>query len=38
MTNAAIPDLWDDKIAASLSEPGLLLYRSNGLFARRAAP
>ncbi|MGE3875121.1 MAG: bifunctional rhamnulose-1-phosphate aldolase/short-chain dehydrogenase [Parvibaculaceae bacterium] len=29
MTNAAIPDLWDDKIAASLSEPGLLLYRSN---------
>jgi rhamnulose-1-phosphate aldolase/alcohol dehydrogenase len=29
MTNTAIPDLWDDKVAASLSEPGLLLYRSN---------
>jgi rhamnulose-1-phosphate aldolase/alcohol dehydrogenase len=29
MTTSAIPDLWDDKIAASLSEPGLLLYRSN---------
>jgi rhamnulose-1-phosphate aldolase/alcohol dehydrogenase len=29
MTKTAIPDLWDDKIAASLSEPGLLLYRSN---------
>ena len=29
MTNTAIPDLWDDKIAASLSEPGRLLYRSN---------
>src|SRR4029079_93193 len=29
MTNSAIPDLWDDKVAASLSEPGLLLYRSN---------
>ena len=25
----AIPDLWDDHVAASLSEPGLLLYRSN---------
>jgi len=29
MTKTAIPDLWDDKIAATLSEPGLLLYRSN---------
>jgi rhamnulose-1-phosphate aldolase/alcohol dehydrogenase len=29
MTNTAIPDLWDDKVASSLSEPGLLLYRSN---------
>ena len=29
MTKTAIPDLWDDKVAASLSEPGLLLYRSN---------
>ncbi len=29
MTNSAIPDLWDDKVAASLGEPGLLLYRSN---------
>lgn len=29
MTKTAIPDLWDDKIAASLGEPGLLLYRSN---------
>jgi rhamnulose-1-phosphate aldolase/alcohol dehydrogenase len=29
MTNTAIPDLWDDKIAANLSEPGRLLYRSN---------
>jgi rhamnose utilization protein RhaD (predicted bifunctional aldolase and dehydrogenase) len=29
MTNTAIPDLWDDKVAATLSEPGLLLYRSN---------
>ena len=29
MTKTAIPDLWDDKIAAKLSEPGLLLYRSN---------
>ncbi|MFN0116648.1 MAG: bifunctional rhamnulose-1-phosphate aldolase/short-chain dehydrogenase [Paracoccaceae bacterium] len=24
-----IPDLWDDKLAASFDEPGLLLYRSN---------
>ncbi|QIG47685.1 bifunctional rhamnulose-1-phosphate aldolase/short-chain dehydrogenase [Nordella sp. HKS 07] len=29
MTKTAIPDLWDDKIAATLDEPGLLLYRSN---------
>lgn len=29
MTSTAIPDLWDDKVADSLSEPGLLLYRSN---------
>ncbi|MGE3832504.1 MAG: bifunctional rhamnulose-1-phosphate aldolase/short-chain dehydrogenase [Parvibaculaceae bacterium] len=29
MSNTAIPDLWDDKIAAKLDEPGLLLYRSN---------
>lgn len=29
MTNTAIPDMWDDKVAATLSEPGLLLYRSN---------
>ena len=29
MTTTAIPDLWDDHVAASLSEPGLLLYRSN---------
>ncbi len=29
MKNTAIPDLWDDKVAASLDEPGLLLYRSN---------
>ena len=29
MSNTAIPDLWDDKVAAKLDEPGLLLYRSN---------
>lgn len=29
MTKFAIPDLWDDAVAAKLSEPGLLLYRSN---------
>src|SRR5213595_539300 len=29
MTKTAIPDLWDDKIAATMSEPELLLYRSN---------
>jgi rhamnulose-1-phosphate aldolase/alcohol dehydrogenase len=28
-----IPSLWDDKIAATLDEPGLLLYRSNLLGA-----
>ena len=33
MSNTAIPDLWDDKIAATLDEPGLLLYRSNLLGA-----
>jgi len=34
MTNSAtVPSLWDDKKAASLDEPGLLLYRSNLLGA-----
>ena len=28
-SDAALPDLWDDAHAASLDEPGLLLYRSN---------
>src|SRR5579864_5885022 len=27
--DASLPDLWDDGHAASLDEPGLLLYRSN---------
>jgi len=27
--DAPLPDLWDDEHAASLDEPGLLLYRSN---------
>jgi rhamnulose-1-phosphate aldolase/alcohol dehydrogenase len=27
--DAPLPDLWDDERAASLDEPGLLLYRSN---------
>jgi rhamnulose-1-phosphate aldolase/alcohol dehydrogenase len=27
--DSPLPDLWDDKRAASLDEPGLLLYRSN---------
>ena len=27
--DAPLPDLWDDEYAASLDEPGLLLYRSN---------
>jgi rhamnulose-1-phosphate aldolase/alcohol dehydrogenase len=27
--DASLPDLWDDARAASLDEPGLLLYRSN---------
>ena len=27
--DAPLPDLWDDAHAASLDEPGLLLYRSN---------
>src|SRR6516164_1824141 len=27
--DASLPDLWDDERAASLDEPGLLLYRSN---------
>ena len=26
-----LPDLWDDAHAASVDEPGLLLYRSNRL-------
>ena len=26
---APLPDLWDDEHAASLDDPGLLLYRSN---------
>jgi rhamnulose-1-phosphate aldolase/alcohol dehydrogenase len=29
MSNVQIPDLWDEKTATSLDEPGLLLYRSN---------
>src|SRR5436309_13717030 len=29
----AIPSLWDDQIASTLDEPGLLLYRSNILGA-----
>ena len=29
--DAPLPDLWDDEHAASLDEPGLLLYRSNPL-------
>ncbi len=28
-SEAALPDLWDDAHAATLDEPGLLLYRSN---------
>jgi len=28
-SDAALPDLWDDADAATLDEPGLLLYRSN---------
>ncbi len=28
-SDAALPDLWDDTHAATLDEPGLLLYRSN---------
>src|ERR1700760_2655348 len=31
--DAPLPDLWDDEHAASLDEPGLLLYRSNLLGA-----
>ena len=27
--DAPLPDLWDDEHAASLDDPGLLLYRSN---------
>jgi len=27
--NEILPSLWDDKHAATLDEPGLLLYRSN---------
>src|SRR5208283_4199723 len=27
--DAPLPDLWDDERAASLDDPGLLLYRSN---------
>src|SRR5919206_5104655 len=27
--NDALPNLWDDAVAAKLDEPGLLLYRSN---------
>ena len=27
--DAPLPDLWDDEHAASLDEPGQLLYRSN---------
>jgi rhamnose utilization protein RhaD (predicted bifunctional aldolase and dehydrogenase) len=34
MTNSiTVPSLWDDARAASLDEPGLLLYRSNLLGA-----
>jgi rhamnulose-1-phosphate aldolase/alcohol dehydrogenase len=34
MSNSdTVPNLWDDKIAAKLDEPGLLLYRSNLLGA-----
>jgi rhamnose utilization protein RhaD (predicted bifunctional aldolase and dehydrogenase) len=34
MSNSAtVPSLWDDKKAANLDEPGLLLYRSNLLGA-----
>ena len=29
MTQTTIPDLWDEAHAATLDEPGLLLYRSN---------
>ena len=29
MSGAALPDLWDDAYAATLDEPGQLLYRSN---------
>ena len=32
-TSAVIPSLWDDEIAKTLDEPGLLLYRSNLLGA-----
>ena len=34
--DAPLPDLWDDEHAASLDDPGLLLYRSN-LFRQRPA-
>jgi rhamnulose-1-phosphate aldolase/alcohol dehydrogenase len=29
ISNLAVPDLWDDAVAAKLDEAGLLLYRSN---------
>src|SRR5438045_9569399 len=32
-STTAIPSLWDDNIASTLDEPGLLLYRSNLLGA-----
>ena len=37
MTNSVIvPSLWDDAKAATLDEPGLLLYRSNLLYGEQA--
>jgi rhamnulose-1-phosphate aldolase/alcohol dehydrogenase len=33
LPNAPLPNLWDDTVAASLDEPGQLLYRSNLLGA-----